>query len=369
MAGKLTIGDYSVSHNDNVFIVAEIGINHDGMLERGLKLIDAAANAGANAVKLQWFKASEMYHHRAGQYTTASGDIVNIYDLMKTVEIPKEWIRKIISYSNAKGLIVIPTICDLASLEEAEAFEFPAYKVASYEISHIPLLKALAQTGKPIILSTGGAKIGDIEEAIELLQSEKVPELAILHCVAQYPTPIESANLGAMTTLMRAFPDVAIGFSDHTMDPTRAPVQATILGACIIEKHLTLDRTFLGADHVFALEPLQFKQMVLAIRSIEKASLDERKKLIDARVIGESKKRTLESERKLRAFAYRTIVATRDIEQGEKLTKSNIAVLRSGEATPGLHPRYYFMLVDGEYRTTKKVKGGQCLQWENILTV
>ena len=368
MAGRLTIGCRVVGDDNRVFVVAELGINHDGLLDRAFSLVDAAAYAGADAVKLQWFKASEMYHYRAGQYSTASGQRVDIYDLMKAMELPKAWVHDLISYSTAKGLLVIPTICDLASLEEAEAYEFPAYKVASYEINHIPLLTALGLTGKQIILSTGGARLGDIEEAVDALELGVTARLAILHCVAQYPTPISNANLGVLTTLMGAFPDAVIGFSDHTMDPVRAPVQAVLLGARIIEKHLTLDRSLPGADHIFALEPPQFRDMVSAIRSAEMASPAQRQALMDSDLIGDSRKTPLEPEQQLRAFAYRSIVATRDIESGEQLTRHNIAVLRSGEAEPGLHPRYYSMLVEGRYRSTRCVQGGRCLQWADILT-
>ncbi len=368
MVGRLSVGSRIVKADNPVFIVAELGINHDGLFDRAIDLIDAAADAGAEAAKIQWFKASSMYHRKAGMYMTASGKSVEIFDLMREVEIPFSWINSLVEHALNRGMLVFPTICDLESLDEAEQFEFPAYKVASYEISHIPLLKALGQTGKPVILSTGGARLGDIEEAIEALVVGGSREVGILHCIASYPAPIESVNLGAITTLKSAFPGTVVGFSDHTEEPIRAPVEAVKLGAQIIEKHLTLDRSLPGADHVFALEPRDFGLMVEKVREAEALIRSGDSPTFDNVLIGSTSKATLSLEADLRRFAYRTIVAQRDVMPGEILTNANIAVLRSGCSAPGLHPRYFEYLINGGYRAVRRIASGRGVQWSDLLT-
>lgn len=368
MVGRLNLGSRVVDANSRTFIVAELGINHDGSFNKALDLVDAAADAGAEAVKIQWFKASSMYHKKAGVYVTASGEAVDIFDLMTNVEIPLSWIKDLLGHASGRGLLMFPTVCDLESLEEAEQFRFPAYKVASYEISHIPLLRALGQTGKPVILSTGGARLGDIEEALDALEMGGAKEVAVLHCIARYPAPLEEVNLGAITTLKAAFPGTVIGFSDHTQDATRAPVEAVKLGARIIEKHLTLDRSLPGADHVFALEPGDFSRMVNAVREIEVAISSGASLTHDTALIGSTGKTTLSLEADLRRFAYRTIVARCDILPGEVLTKDNIAILRSGRNAPGLHPRYFQYLVEGGFRAVRYIESGRGVQWSDLLT-
>jgi len=361
------VGGKPVGDGQPVFIVAECGINHNGELGTAIEMIDAAAAAGADAVKFQLFRAAGMYTPRAGKYKTAKGEMVPIYELMEEVELPLEWLPDLSAACRKADIKFIMTVCDEWCVRQMEQADFDCYKVASYEISHVPMLIELALHDKPIIISSGAANISDVVRALEWLSPDGTRPIGTLQCEAQYPADPKSLNLNVIETYRRLFPNVIPGFSDHTSDPVEAPVQSVYHGARIVEKHTTLDRTQPGADHIFALEPAQLAQMVSAIREAEAELATGVEPEIDEALAGDGVRRMAENEKTLRDFAYRGIFTIAPIKAGDVLTAENIRVLRPGELAQGMHPRYYPLLCSGNYRATRDVEQWTGLDWDDVL--
>jgi len=309
------------------FIIAEVGSNHGRKLDQAFKLIDVAVQAGADAVKFQTYSAETIYSKKTPKpeylkKKNLSGKNETLWDIIKRIEMPRDWHKKLADYCRKQGVIFLSTPFDLKAVDELEAVGVPAYKIASFEITHLPLLEKCAKTGKPIILSTGMADLSDIETALEVIDkaSHRWPaQVALLHCAINYPPKYADINLRNMDTLRQAF-EVPVGFSDHTLGHTVA-VAAVARGACIIEKHFTLDRKLPGPDHPFALEPNEFKTMVDAIRHTQAA-------------LGSGIKKRTKAEEELYRLARRSLVAACDIPQGIKITRKMIEVKRPGYGIP-----------------------------------
>lgn len=364
----MNIGGQLVGDGHPVLIVAECGINHNGSLAMALEMIDAAAVSGADAVKFQLFTARGMYTPQAGLYRTASGDMVPIYQLMEDVELPLEWIPELSKRIRTHGLKFVMTVCDEWCVEQMQQFDFDAYKVASYELSHVPMLVELSKLDKPIILSTGAANIADVVRADELISNDGTRNYALLQCEAAYPAKPAELNLRVIDTYSRLFPHVVAGFSDHSEDPVAAPVQSIYHGANIVEKHFTLDRNLPGADHIFALNPQDLSRMVETIRETEEKLAAGEVGEIDEELAGSTVRQLSECEHMLRNFAYRGIRAVADIQAGEALSPENIRVLRPGELSQGIHPRYYPLLGSGDWVATRDLKQWSDVQWDAVLT-
>ncbi|UCD03761.1 MAG: N-acetylneuraminate synthase family protein [Candidatus Woesearchaeota archaeon] len=365
---KIKIGNRLVGEDQPVFVIAEAGINHDGKYNQALKMIDAATEAGVDAVKFQLFKAKKMYHKEAGDYTTAKGEKKSIYNLMEEVEVSESWIPKLMSYCKKKDVIFICTACDEKSADTLANNDIDAIKMASFAITHIPLLKHCARKQKPIIFSTGCALLREVEEAYHTIRNEGNNKTVMMHCIGKYPAPLEVTNARVIQTLKSAFPEAIIGFSDHSEDPVKAPTAAVAMGARVIEKHFTLDKTLPGADHSFALNPKQLKQMVEAIREAERKLADNERMGIDEILLGSGEKKVYPVEEYVRKFAYRGIFTIKDIKKGDMLTKENIDVLRPGEKDNGLHPRYYEFLLNKKVKVTKDIKANTGLTWDYLFT-
>ncbi len=342
------IGDRKVGDEYPTFIIAEAGSNHNGDLEKAKELIDKAVEAGADAVKFQTFRAQDMYVEDSGEVEYLE-DEREIYDIIEDMEMPYEWIPELHDYCQEKGIFFMSTPFDERSADELEEY-VAAYKVASYTSSHIPFLKHLAEKDKPIIMSTGAHEIEEVKDSVEALEKAGVEDFALLQCVAAYPTPLDSINVKVVQTLREKF-SVQTGLSDHTLDPVTAPAAAVALGANIVEKHFTLDKSMEGPDHEFALEPDQLERMVTAIRNTEKA-------------LGNGEKEVLEVEQELHDMGKRRIHATSDIEKGELISDENIDILRSGKQENGLSPKHYSEVLGREViETIKKSEG---ITWENL---
>lgn len=363
----MKISGFDVSRDSRVLIIAEAGINHDGKLEQALKLIDVAAEAGADIVKFQLFKAKTMYTEKAGNYTTASGSVVKINDILKDVELPESWLPTLTAYCREKKLGFLCTVCDENAVDVLQAQHVDAFKMASYALTHHPLLTKVAQTGKTVVISSAAATLGDIDESVRLIERCGNRNIVIMHCVGKYPTPTEKCNLNVLKTLQLAYPEAVIGYSDHTEDPVAAPVCAVALGAKLIEKHFTIDKTLPGADHSFAVDPQGLKQMCDAIRQTERKLAAGEPVAYDTRLCGTSRKDILDIEAHLRGYAYRTVMATKDIQPGDRFTPENIAVLRPGNQSRGLEPDMYPLLLSG-FRATQPVGRGDAVTWQSILT-
>lgn len=322
---KVQIGQYVVGDGESCFIIAEAGSNHNGSPEQAKKLIDVAAKAGADAVKFQLFRAAKLYPKTAGMsnYLRAPK---SIYDIIAEMEMPYEWLPELASCCRDKEILFLSSVFDEESADILEP-HVQAFKIASYEMTHLPLIRHIAKKGRPMIISTGTANLQEVSETVEEVRQTGNDGLLLMQCTASYPAPIESLNVRAIQTLKQTF-GVPVGLSDHSRDPLVGPLSAVAVGANMIEKHFTFSNELPGPDHRFALEPADLRLMIQKIREVE-----------DALGSGEKVLHPVEAE--LHAFARRSIFAIRDIAPGETFTAENIAVLRCGKIGVGLAPRDY----------------------------
>lgn len=347
----MKIGQREIGHEQSCFIIAEAGSNHNRDFENAKKLIDVAVEAGADAVKFQIFSAEAIYSKKTPMASYLKNkklvkDGESLWDIIKRIEIPRQWTPDLMAYCQQKGIIFLSTPFDLNAVDELEAAGVEAYKVASFEITHLPMLKKISATGKPIILSTGMASLEDIEIALAAIRSGGISEVALLHCAIAYPPKFEDINLRAMDTMHQAF-GLPVGFSDHTMGHV-TDVAAVARGACIIEKHFTLSRQQEGPDHPFSLEPGELKAMVEAIRQTEK-------------LLGSPLKQHTAAENELYRIARRSLVAAVNIPSGTVITEDMLAVKRPGFGIPVRHME----IVIG--RTARRdIEEDDILTWEMI---
>jgi len=326
---EFRIGNHKIGNGNPVFIIAEAGANHDRNLNQAKKLIEIAAEAGADAVKFQTYSAETLYSKKTPNpdYLKGKMEQNSVWDLIKDIELPREWQGELADYTRSHNMIFMSTPFDYKAIEELEELNMLAYKIASFEIVDLPFLKQIAKTKKPIILSTGMANLGDIEDAMNAIYEVGESDIALLHCNINYPPPFEDLNLRAIQTLKQAF-QVPVGFSDHTMSTT-IPSVSVALGACIIEKHYTLDRTLKGPDHKFALEPKELKEMVKNIRDTEIA-------------LGSPKKFMPQSESNLFKLARRSIIARRPIPKGKTIEADDLIIKRPGY---GIAPKFMDIII------------------------
>lgn len=363
---ELIIGGKRVSNETPALIVAEAGINHDGILERAYDLIDMAADAGADVVKFQLFTAKRMYSTKAGLRKLANGEIKKIYDVIKDTEVPDWWIPLLIRKCEERKIGFLCTTCDETSTELLIKNNIDAFKLASSELSDYPLLKYTAKKGKTMILSEGAATLAEIDRAISEIKSVGNNHIALLHCTKEYPGKLEDSNTNLIETYKRLYPDIVVGFSDHTMEPSIAPIQALKKGAKIIEKHITLDRNLPGADHCFALEYDHLKTLINDIRQAER-DLDSI--IEDSIISGNANKVILEGEKISRAFTHRAVFAIKPIKKGDVLTKDNLDVLRSGNCQAEIDAEFIELLVGKKVKANRNIDEGDPIMWEDVLSI
>ncbi|HTE54130.1 MAG TPA: N-acetylneuraminate synthase family protein [Kofleriaceae bacterium] len=307
------------------YVIAEAGSTHDGRLDQARRLIDVAAEAGADAVKFQVFRARRLYARGAGA-SDYLGDPRSIYDIVAALEMPPDWLPVLAGHAAERRIDFLASAFDEESVDLVDPW-VAAHKCASYEMTHHPLLAHMAAKGKPLLVSTGAARMDEVADAVEVVRATGAALPVLLQCTASYPTPIEELNLRAMRAMADAF-GVQVGLSDHSRHPTIGPSAAVALGACVVEKHYTLSNYLPGPDHRFALEPRELAAMVAAVRATESA-------------LGKSVKAPAAIEDELRQFARRSIYTVGPVRRGEALTADNIAVLRCGKLAPGLPPAAY----------------------------
>jgi len=303
------------------FIIAEAGVNHNGSLKMAFQLIDAAIAAGADAVKFQTFKAEKVIAlnaPKAGYQKETTGSDESQLEMVKKLELDEIAHTQLYQYCQHKGIQFLSSAFDLESIGLLNRLGLEIFKIPSGEITNLPYLRKLGALKKRLIMSTGMADLGEIEDALDVLTEFGTPlgNITVLHCNTEYPTPFEDVNLRAMLTIQNAFPGIAIGYSDHTKG-IEVPIAAVAMGATVIEKHFTLARNLPGPDHRASLEPPALTAMIFSIRSIEKA-------------LGTGIKKPSPSELKNKPAARKCIVAATTIEEGETLTKMNITVKRPG---------------------------------------
>ena len=309
-----------MSYN-KTFIIAEAGVNHNGRLELAKKMIDAAVDAGADAVKFQTFKAERVVSRYAPkaeyQKKTTTADESQL-EMIKKLELDAATHCILIDYCKKKNIRFLSTPFDLESIDLLNELGLDIFKIPSGEITNLPYLRKIGSLKKQTILSTGMTDLVEIKDALGILTGAgtKLKDITVLHCNTEYPTPFEDVNLRAMLTIKDAFPGVRVGYSDHTLG-IEIPIAAVAMGATVIEKHFTLDRNMEGPDHRTSLEPDELKVMVHAIRNIEKA-------------LGNGIKKPSPSELKNKTIVRKSIVATRNIRKGEPFTEENLTAKRPG---------------------------------------
>lgn len=349
MNAEIRIGERVVGPGHPVYVIAEAGSNHDRNMEQAKRLVDVAVEAGADAVKFQTFQAEKMATRARVkiQYLEDLGlSIEEMQDLYRPLELPREWHAELADYAVRQGIEFLSTPFDEEAVDLLDGLGVKAFKIASFELWHLPLIRHTASKGKPLLLSTGMANLGDIEDALEAVRAGGNDQVALLHCAISYPVRFQDVNLRAMRTLQQAF-GVPVGFSDHTAG-IAVPTAATALGACLIEKHFTLDRSLPGPDHPFALEPDELKAMVRAIRETEQA-------------LGSPAKTYTPAEEEYRLQGRRSIHAARDIPKGTVITHDMVAILRPGT---GLLPKFLDVVVGR--RAAEDIAAHEPITWERL---
>jgi len=318
----IRIGERIIGSNEPVYVVAEMSANHDQKYEKAVEILHAAKEAGADAIKLQTYTPDTITIDCDNEYFLIGKGTIwegkNLYDLYGEAYTPWEWQPKLKKIANDLGMELFSSPFDQTAVDFLEEMGVPAYKVASFELVDIPLIQYIAKTGKPIIMSTGMATLAEIDEAVTGARDAGCKEIALLKCTSAYPAKPEAMNLRTIPHMSEAF-DLPVGISDHTLG-IAVPVAAVTLGACIVEKHFTRSRSTPGPDSVFSIEPHEFKAMVEAIRTTEKA-------------LGEVQYKLTEHETVSRIFR-RSLFVIKDIRSGDIFSEDNIRSIRPGYGLP-----------------------------------
>ena len=347
-AGSFAIGARRIG-DGRCFVIAEAGVNHNGDVALARRLIDAAAEAGADAVKFQTFKAecvASATAPKAAYQTATTGGAESQLDMIRRLELSADQFRALKHYCDQRHIMFLSTPFDRGSVDLLRELDVAAFKVPSGEVTNLALLRHVAAQGKPVILSTGMAYLEEVERAVATLVDSGASELAILHCVSNYPAADEDVNLRAMATMAAHF-GVPVGYSDHTPG-IEVSLAAAALGAAIIEKHFTLDRTLPGPDHRASLEPAELASMVSGIRRIEAA-------------LGNGIKRPCPAEEDTRRVARRSLFVDRGLAAGETIAPADIVALRPGG---GIGAEELDRIVGR--RTKREVAAGDMLAWDDL---
>ncbi len=346
----IKIGDREIGEGNPVFIIAEAGINHNGSMKLAKRLVDVAKDAKVDAVKFQTFKTelnvtpdTEM----ASYQKQNTGKQESMYDMLKKVELSEDDFKEIKEYCDKKKIMFLSTPHSNGwSVDVLEKLNVPAHKIPSGEIINLPLLEYVGKTGKPIILSTGMATLQEIEEAINTIKKTGNDKIILLQCTTQYPCLPEDANIKAMHALSKKFKTL-VGFSDHTTEIV-TPALAVAAGACVIEKHFTLDKNMEGPDHKASLEPQEFKEMVETVRYAEKA-------------LGNGIKKPTRAEVEIAKVSRKSIVAAKDIKKSQVIIKDMLAIKRPGT---GIAPKYFNEVIGK--KTKKDIKKDSLVRWKDL---
>jgi len=346
---KITIDGRLIGADQPVYIIAEISANHNHDIQEAIDLIHIAKDCGADAVKIQTYTPDTMTidcdneYFKIGKGTIWEGK--NLYKLYGEAYTPWDWTPRLLEEAKSVGLTLFSTPFDLSSVDFLENLDMPVYKIASFELVDHPLIARVAQTGKPVIMSTGMGSLCEIAEAVEVLEQNGCREYALLKCTSSYPAPANEANLARIQHMSEAF-QVPVGLSDHTMGAT-VPAVAVGLGACIVEKHFTKSREVKGPDSEFSMEPHEFKAMVEAVRVAEQA-------------VGEITYALTEKEKNSQVFR-KSIFVVEDVEAGAPLTKENTRIIRPGY---GLSPKHFDQVMNR--KATKRIAKGTPLSWDDL---
>lgn len=346
----MKIGHFDINAASPCFIIAELSANHNGSIDTAIETIKAAKRAGADAIKLQTYTADTLtIDCKKDDFRLKSGSIWDgkyFYELYQEAYTPWEWHKQLFDVARQEGLVCFSSPFDFTAVDFLEKLDVPAYKIASFEITDIPLIEYTASKGKPIIISTGIATLEDIELALDACKRAGNNDIALLKCTSSYPAPINEANMLMVKDLAERF-GVISGLSDHTMGST-VPLVATVMGAKIIEKHFILDRSIGGPDASFSMNEAEFTALVKAVREAELA-------------IGTVDYKLTEKQEKGKDFS-RSLYVVEDIKAGEVFTAENVRSIRPGF---GLHPKYYTQLLGKKAK--QDLERGTALKLEMII--
>jgi N-acetylneuraminate synthase len=331
-------------------IIAEAGVNHNGDVELAHRLIDAAVKAGADAVKFQSFVTEELvtsWAPKAEYQIKTTGRADSQYEMLKSLELKPAQQESLKAHCDEAGILYLCTPYENASVDLLHGMGVAAFKIASTDTTNIPFLGYIASKGRPVLLSTGMSTLGEVDQAVEVLRAGGLDgKIILLHCTSAYPAPIKEANLRAISTLAQAFAH-PVGFSDHTPGISVGP-WAVAVGACVLEKHFTLDRTMVGPDHQTSLEPDEMAVLVHAVRELEAA-------------LGDGIKRPVPSERPNKAVMQKSLVASREIRAGQVIVADALACKRPAT---GLPPRYVDVIVGR--KAAKDIRAGELIVYSSI---
>jgi len=342
---NIQIGNKLIGPGQPVFVIAEAGVNHNGDLKLARVLIDVAVEAGADAVKFQTFRADRLATPdapKAEYQLQTTGNAESQFEMLQRLELSADAHRELQAYCHERGIIFLSTPFDEEAVELLDDLGVPAFKISSGDLTNSPLLEQVAGKGRPVILSTGMSELSELIEAVSVLNTAGCENPVLLHCVSNYPADPVEINLRAMQTMRSAF-DVPVGFSDHT-EGIDVAVAAVALGACVIEKHFTLDRTLPGPDHRASLEPAELRELVRSIRRVETA-------------LGNGRKVPTASELETATVARRSLVAARDIPAGVTLERDMVVMRRPGT---GMSPAMLNTLIGR--RTVRQIAAGTILE-------
>lgn len=369
MKKSVTINNHAINERLPVFIIAEAGVNHNGELEKALQLVDIAAEIGADAVKFQTFRTNEVVTDKApmAKYQEKNtGKSVSQKEMIKAFELPESDWPKIVERCNEKGILFLSTPHGgRQSVDLLESLGVVAYKIGSADVTNYILLDRIAQTKKPVVISSGMSDLAEVQDAISFLQQKGSTDIVALHCTTSYPCPVEEANLAAMQTMMNKL-DLPVGYSDHTTDKRVAAI-ATIMGMALYEFHYTIDQTLPGPDHAASANPTQAQERIAIIREIEQMNESERKKFIEdlgdfyRTAIGSSSKTPNAQEKEISYVARKSLVAASNLKVGHILTIDDLKAKRPGD---GISPKHFEKFVGK--KLSKGVLADEQLRWEDI---
>jgi pseudaminic acid synthase len=345
MTGQISIGERVIGEGYPVYVIAELSANHHQNFDEAVKIIHAARDAGADAVKLQTDTMTIASDRREFRIEGTIWNGRNLHDLYGEAYTPWDWQPRLKDIANKLGLDLFSSPFDATAVDFLETMKVPAHKLASFEVVDIPLIQKIARTGKPMIMSTGMATLEEIEEAVRTFRDAGVRQIALLKCTSAYPAQPEEMNLRTIPELARRF-NVPVGLSDHSMN-VAVPAAAVALGACIVEKHITLSRSDPGPDSAFSLEPQEFKAMVEAVRTTQRA-------------LGEVHFGVSAKEEATHVFR-RSLFVVRDIKSGEAFTAENVRSIRPGS---GLHTRHLADVLGR--RAACDIERGTPLRWDLV---
>lgn len=347
---KIKIGNRFIGPGFPTYIIAEIGANFDGSLEKAKKLIDAAKEAGADCAKFQTFSTPKIVSEGGFSLMTLKGVHGSwgrsVSDVFKDAEFPREWHKEISEYCSKVGIDFSTSPYDVEAVDLCMKLDVPFIKIGSGEITWLDMLSYIAKQGKPIMLATGDATMSEIDEAVRTIEATGNRDMVLMQCITNYPSKIDSANVNVIKTYQTAF-DVLTGYSDHSSGPVVA-LASVVLGGCVIEKHFTLDKTDKGPDHPHSMNPAEFKLMIDYVREIERA-------------LGGTRKDVVEEEGETVYVQRRCLYAKRNILKGQIITAEDIDVLRPALGIP---PKFKNIIIG---KTAKNdIDAGQPLFWDNF---